>query len=197
MKKIGWYLFGIILALLVGLVLGWWVTNDAGTTKKVSSQLILTALHDRGFLVTQTYMFNEPVTIEDDDQSFWESLLWGQVVKAHGVVEVNMGIDLANIGADDIEVTGDKVIVTVGGAELFNSRLVGSINVENKQGILKRLFDNDDGYNQALAELTSQAEDAANDLDLIDRANERAVEEISRLLGYVATGREVEVIVKN
>lgn len=197
MKKIGWYLFGIILALLVGLVLGWWVTNGAGTTKKVSSQLILTALHDRGFLVTQTYMFNEPVTIEDDDQSFWESLLWGQVVKAYGVIEVNMGIDLASIGADDVEVTGNKVIVTVEGAELFNSRLVGSVNVENKQGILKRLFDNDDGYNQALAELTGQAEDAANDPDLIDRANERAVEEISRLLGYVVTDREVEVIVKN
>ena len=197
MKKFGWYFFGIIFALLVGLVLGWWVTNGSGTSKKVSSQLILTALHDRGFLVTQTYMFNEPVTIEDDDQSFWESLLWGQVVKAYGVIEVNMGIDLADIGADDVEVTANKVIVTVEGAELFNSRLVGSINVENKQGILKRLFDNDDGYNQALAELTGQAEDAANDPDLIDRANERAVEEISRLLGYVITDREVEVVVKN
>ena len=188
---------GIILALLVGLVVGWWVTNDTGSTKKVSSQLILTALHDRGFLVTQTYMFNEPVTIEDDDQSFWESLLWGQVVKAHGVIEVNMGIDLANIGNDDIEVTSDKVIVTVDGAELFNSRLVGAISVENKQGILKRVFDNDDGYNQALAELTKQAEEAANDEDLIKRANERAVEEVSRLLGYVVTDREVEIVVNN
>lgn len=197
MKKLGWYLIGVILALLVGLILGWWVTHDSGATKKVSSQLILTALHDRGFLVTQTYMFNEPVTIEDSDQGFWENLLWGQVVKAHGIVEVNMGIDLANISDDDVQVTEDKVTVAVEGAELFNSRLVGAINVENKQGILKRLFDNDDGYNQALAELTARAEDAANDLDLVERANERAIEEVARLLGYVVTDRGVEVVIKD
>jgi len=197
MRKFGWYFFGIVLALLVGLVFGWWVTRDSGSTKTVSSQLILTALHDRGFLVTQTYMFNEPVTIEDTDQSFWEGLLWGQVVKAHGVIEVNMGVDLADIGEDDVEVTKDKVIVRVTGAELFNSRLVGAINVENKQGILKRLFDNDDGYNQALAELTRQAEEAAKDPELVSRANERAAEEISRLLGYVVTDREVEILIKD
>jgi len=196
MKKFGWYFFGIVLAVIVGLVLGWWATRQAGTNRTVNSQLILTALHDRGFLVTQTYMFNEPVTIDDSEQSFWQNLLWGQVVKAHGVIEVNMGIDLAEINEDDVNVTSEGVIVNIPEAQLFNSRLVGAINVENKQGILKRIFDNDDGYNQALAELTKQAEEAAKDPELVSRANERAVEEVERLIGYVVTDREVEVAVE-
>jgi hypothetical protein len=140
-------------------------------------------------------MFNEPVTIDDSEQSFWQNLLWGQVVKAHGVVEVNMGIDLAEIGEDDVTVTKEKVLVNIPGAQLFNSRLVGEINVENKQGILKKIFDNDDGYNQALSELTKQAEAAAQDPDLVERANERAVEEIERLLGYMVTDREIEAVI--
>lgn len=197
MNKFGWYLFGIILALLCGLVFGWWVTRQSGPSRTVSSELILTALHDQGFLVTQTYIFNEPVTIDSSEQSFWQNLLWGQVVKAHGVVEVNMGIDLAEINEDDITVTDEAVIVQIPEAQLFNSRLIGSINVENKQGILKRLFDNDDGYNQAFSELTTQAEEAAKDPELVIRANERAVEEIERLLGYVVTDREVSVVIED
>jgi len=195
MKKYGIYILSFFLMILIGMGIGWWIASDGGDNKNVSSQLILTALHDRGFLVTQTFMFNEPVTIEDSEQGFWENLLWGQVVKAHGIIEVNMGVDLGQINQDDVEVTADKVTVSINGAELFNSRLVGPIEVENKQGILKRLFDNDDGYNQALAELTKQAEEAAKDPELIARSNERAVEEIERLISYVVTAREVEVVV--
>lgn len=196
MKKLGWYLFGIAFALIIGVVIGWWVTHDSGAAKKVSSQLILTALHDRGFLVTQTYVFDEPLTIDASEQNFWKNFLWGQVIKAHGVVEVNLGIDLSKVGEGDVTVAADKVAVRVPKAQLFNSRLVGQIEVENSQGILKRLFDNDDGYNQALSEITAQAESAALTDEMLARANESATQEIGRLLGYVVTDRAVEVVIK-
>lgn len=189
-------MFGIAFVLIVGVVIGWWVTHDSGDAKKVSSQLILTALHDRGFLVTQTYVFDEPLTIDASEQNFWKNILWGQVIKAHGVVEVNLGIDLSKVGEGDVAVAADKVTVRVPKAQLFNSRLVGQIEVENSQGILKRLFDNDDGYNQALSEITAQAEAAALTDEMLARANESATQEISRLLGYVVTDRTVEIVIK-
>jgi len=182
----------VIIVLVFGIGLGWWLNSDRAMTK-VSSELILTALHDRGFLVTQTYIFNEPLTIESTEEEFWKDFLWGQEVKAHGVIEVNMGVDLGEISENDVAIRDDKIYVTIPPAQLFNTRLIGQINVENKQGILKRLFDNDDGYNQALSELTKQAEEAAKDPELLARANERAVEEIERLLGYVVGDKEIVV----
>ena len=187
-----WAVVAVVMVLLLGIGLGWWLNSDRSTTK-ISSELILTALHDRGFLVTQTYIFNEPLTIESTENEFWKDFLWGQEVEAHGVIEVNMGVDLAEIGENDIEIRDGKIYVTIPPAQLFNTRLIGQINVENKQGILKRLFDNDDGYNQALSELTKQAEEAAKNPDLLERANERAVEEIERLLGYVVGDKEIVV----
>lgn len=195
MKKFNIIFIAFILVFLIGLVVGWYATREK-STRTVSSQMILTALHDRGFLVTQTYIFNEPVEIKDEDQSFWEKLLWGQVIKAHGVVEVNMGVDLSKITEGDVVVSGEGVQVYIPQAEIFNSRLVGEVTVENKQGILKRLFENDDGYNQAMAELTKLGEQAASDAQMIKVANDRARDEIGRLVGYIAPEKKIEIIVR-
>ena len=195
MKRFGWYLAIILLVFLVGLILGWRVTRDT-EKRTVSSQVILTALHDQGFLVTQTYIFNEPVEIRDEDQGFWQKLLWGQVIKAYGVVEVNLGVDLSKITEDDVAIAKERVTINIPRAEIFNSRLVGEVAVENKQGILKRLLENDDGYNQAMAELTKQAEDAATTPEMVQIANDNAVDEISRLVGYIAEDKAVEVVIR-
>src|SRR3989339_1987690 len=125
---------------------------------KVSSQTILTALRERGFLVTQTYVANESVKIENDSEDFWRKLLWGQAIKAYGVVEVNLGVDLARMEEKDIEINKNKIIVAIPNVRIFNSRLVGDVSLENKQGILKRIFENDNGYNQALESLVNEAE---------------------------------------
>jgi ribosomal protein L15E len=49
---------------------------------------------------------------------------------------------------------------------------------------------------EALAELTKQAEEAAKKPELLARANDRAKEDIARLLGYVAEGKTVVIQVK-
>ena len=113
-----------------------------------------------------------------------------------GVIEVNLGVDLAEIKAEDISVNNEKVVIAIPSAEIFNSRLVGDINVENKQGILKRLLENDDGYNQAMAELIRQAEGVASSTPMMTAANRKAKEEIGRLVGYMAPGKEIEVVIK-
>ncbi len=199
MKNWKWIL-GIVLALVIAGgagYAGYRIGKPAPVQKpEVNAQIILTALKDRGFLVTQTYMFDEPVTITKSTGSAFKDFFFGQTITARGVMEVNLGIDLAKVTADDISVNGDTISVILPSASLFNDRLVGPIEVKNDQGILKRVLQNDDGYNEALAELSKQAETAATQPDLIARANENATAEVERLLGYVAQGKQIAVTVK-
>lgn len=194
MKKIFTYAGVAIVILAVGIIAGWWGTKRVAEPR-VTSQVILSALRDRGFLVTQTYVFNENIKITSNSDSFWRRMLWGQAIRAYGIAEVNLGVDLAKLGENDIEVSSDKVKVTIPEAEIFNSRLVGDINLENQQGILKRIFENDDGYNQAVTEMMKQAEANATTSEMFTVANTRAKEEIQRLVEFIAKDKTVEVVI--
>lgn len=196
MKKNFTYIGVLIMIFIVGVITGWWATKKNLITPKVTSQVILSALRDQGFLVTQSYIFNEVINITTDSESFWRKLLWGQAIKAYGVVEVNLGVDLAKLGENDVRVEKDKVMVSIPTVEIFNSRIVGDINLENKQGILKRIFENDDGYNQAVAELIKQAEQNATTAEILVHANQKAQEEIQRLVRYLVKDKIVEVVVR-
>lgn len=196
MKKIFTYVGVAIVIFAVGIIAGWWGTKKNMATPQVTSQVILSALRDRGFLVTQSYVFNEVIEISTDQENFWRKIFWGQAIKAYGVVEVNLGVNLAKLGEEDVKVETDKVTVTIPSVEIFNSRVVGEINLENKQGILKRIFENDDGYNQAAEEMIRQAEQNATTAEMLANANQKAQEEIERLVGYIAKDKTVEVVLK-
>lgn len=195
-----WKLYAGIAAVLLlfggGMALGWRLFRPSTVQRVVTADVILTALRDRGFLVTQTYIFNEPVTITKTSGSALKDFFFGQTITARGVMEVNMGTDLAKITADDIRIDGDTVIVTIGPATLFNDRLIGPIDVKNDQGLLKRILQSEDGYNEALVELSKQAEAAATKPELVDTATKHAQEEIARLLTFVAAGKKVDVRVR-
>jgi hypothetical protein len=193
------FFFGLAVALVIlgaGVAIGWLVGKDNKDARIVSGQTIISALQERGFLVTETAVSMVSATISTDTSSIWKKLLWGQEIKASGVVEVNMGVDLAKILEEDIEISGKKIILSIEPAEIFNSRVVGNINLENKQGLLKRLLENDDGYNQAQSELLKQAEEAVFEEKMIDIANKKAKDEITRLLKYIAPEKEVVVMLK-
>ncbi len=195
MKKIFTYAGVAVVILALGIIAGWWGTKRVAEPR-VTSQVILSALRDRGFLVTQTFVFNEAIKITSDPESFWRQMLWGQAIKAYGIAEVNLGVDLAKLGEGDIKVEKDKVTVTVPGVEIFNSRIVGEISLENKQGILKRIFENDDGYNQAVAEMIKQAEANATTPEMLAAADTKAKEEIRRLVSFIAKDKTVEVVIR-
>ncbi|MBI5071761.1 DUF4230 domain-containing protein [Candidatus Falkowbacteria bacterium] len=195
MKKIFTYAGVAVVILALGIVAGWWGTKRIAEPR-VTSQVILSALRDRGFLVTQTFVFNEAIKITSDSDSFWRQMLWGQAIKAYGIAEVNLGVDLAKLGEEDVKVETEKVTVTIPAVEIFNSRIVGDINLENKQGILKRIFENDDGYNQAVTEMIKQAEANATTAEMLANANQKAQEEIQRLVEFIAKDKIVEVVVR-
>ena len=192
-------LIGVILAIAflgLGVFAGYRLFSPDAMQPKVTAQVILTALRDQGFLVTQTYVFNEPVTIDKNTGSALKDFFFGQTITARGVMETNLGIDLSKITADDIRVENDKVTIFIPKAQLFNARLVGPLEVENTRGILKRLLYSDNGYNEALAELIKVAETSAIKPELINRATESAKAEVTRLTGLVAKNRAIEVQVK-
>jgi len=184
-----------VLTLAGGLALGHRLFSPSAS-RTVNADVILTALRDSGFLVTQTYVFDQPITITNSTGSAFKDFFFGQTITARGVMEVNLGVDLSEVSEDDVDVRGDIVTIRIPPARIFNVRPIGNIEVENRQGILKRLLQNDPGYNEALAELTRVAEDAARQPELVDRASERAQEEIARFLRYVVGGREVRVDIR-
>ncbi|MFA5129067.1 MAG: DUF4230 domain-containing protein [Patescibacteria group bacterium] len=195
MKKIFTYAGIGAVILAIGIVVGWWGTNRIAEPR-VTSQVILSALRDRGFLVTQSFVYNESIKITNSSESFWHDLLWGQAIKAYGIAEVNLGVDLAKLGENDIKVEKEKVTVAVPAVEIFNSRIVGDISLENKQGILKRIFENDDGYNQAVSEMIKQAETNATTPEMLVNANQKAQEEIKRLVSFIVKDKIVEVVIR-
>jgi len=195
MKKIFTYAGVAVVILALGIIVGWWGTKRVAEPR-VTSQVILSALRDRGFLVTETYIFNENIKITNNSESFWRRLLWGQAIRAYGIAEVNLGVDLAKLGENDVEVSVDKVKVTIPEIEIFNSRLIGDISLENSQGILKRIFENDDGYNQATVEMIKQAEANATTPEMLATADAKAREEIQRLVSFIAKDKTVEVVVR-
>jgi hypothetical protein len=164
----------------------------------ISTQAILTALHNRGFLVSQTLIFDTPVTIDRSSGNAFKDFFFGQTIEARGTMEANLGVDLTGIKQEDIVIDQEtnSITVTISKARLFNSRIVGPIEVKNNQGVLKRLLNSDDGYNESLALLSQTAEAAAQKDDMISRATDQAKEDISTLLGYVAQGKTVHVEVK-
>lgn len=188
----------LVLTFGLGFYSGWrFAASKPEQQTQISSQLILTALHDRGFLVTQTYVFDEPVTIKKTTGSAFQDFFFGQTVTARGTMEVNLGVDLASLTDKDVAVADNHVTITLPKAKLFNTSLVGPIDVKNEQGLLKRVLNSDDGYNQALAELTRASEAVAQKPELLASANDRAKDEVGHLLQYVAKDATVTVEGKN
>ncbi|MBI5654530.1 DUF4230 domain-containing protein [Candidatus Uhrbacteria bacterium] len=198
MKKALWIAVGgaVLASILfaLGILVGYKTFSPKPEMKtEISSQAILTALHDRGFLVTQTFMFDQPVVIKKTTGSALKDFFFGQTITARGTMEVNTGLDFAKVTQEDVLIEGDTIKVKIPRSSLFNTRLVGPLEVNNEKGILKRLTDSDNGYNESLQILTQEAEKAAKQPELVERADLRAKEDATRILGYVAQGKTIVV----
>lgn len=195
MKK-DWLALGLGLAgLIIGLVGGAALPLFRAplSTTTITSQAILTALRDQGFLVTQTYVFDEPVTISKSTGSALKDFFVGQTIEARGSMETNVGLDLSKLGEHDITLAGGAITLTVSRPSLFDTRLIGPIEVKNSQGILKRLLEPNDGYNEALTALAESAKAAAAKPEIQARAETASRNELERLIRLISPGTQVVV----
>lgn len=194
-------MFGALVIMLgIGLLVGrfiWQPKPPITMTEQVNAQTILMALKDQGFLVTQSILSTQDVTIERSTGNALKDFFVGQTIRARGTMETNLGIDLSKLSDEDVLIEDQRITVRIPDTRLFNTRLVGDIEVENSQGIAKRIFQPDDGYNTALAELTTAAEAIAQDDSVLANARERSKEEIRRLVRILSPSPvEIQIEIK-
>jgi hypothetical protein len=182
----------IIIVFLVGLGLGYFMFKPAPYAAQITSQVILQSLQSRGFLVTESILADQKVVIETSTGSVWKDFIFGQKITATAIMKTSLGLDLSKLTENDVILKGSKAIITLPAIELQSVELASDINLDNNQGIIKRIFDNDDGYNQALEELRKQAEVAAMIQENQDLARQNAQTEIKRLIKLLAPEMEVE-----
>lgn len=153
-------------------------------------------LKQEGFLVTQTYILNQQVNINKDSGDAFKDFFWGQDIVASGNMKVGSGVDLNKIFAEDITVTDRLIALQLPPIETHSIELIGEITLTNKQGILKRVFDNNNGYNEAYQALQRVAGTAAATTTLRGEAENSTKKEVAKLLGLVAKDRVVEIMFK-
>ncbi len=179
-----------------GIYLGYRVTRPNTPTTQVTSQTVLITLKSEGFLVTQSYVFNQTIDINHSTGSQWKDIFWKQAIKASANVKVNSGVDLAKLTAEDVAIQNDTIMVALPQVAVNSTEIIGDVMVQNNQGIFKRAFDNDDGYNQALAAIKAEAMKAATKEEVIVEARVNADKQVKQLLRYVFPDREVVVSFK-
>lgn len=201
MKTFYRWAIAFLVTLLIGGALGGYLiyrfTTPKQTAPRISSETILQSLTAQGFLVTQSIISDQHVTIDKRSGNIFKDFFLGQTITARGTMEANLGIDLTELKPEDIDVTDERITIRVPDVRLFNTRLIGDIEVENEQGIIKRLLSPEDGYNESLRALTESTEQLAADEQVVQNARERSREELTRLVKLLRTDtREILIEIK-
>ncbi len=169
---------------------------EAAQALQPTAESVLIALKGQGFLITQTYLFNQSVTIDHTSGSFFKDLFWNQIVSATANIKISSGVDLSQLTAADIEQNGTKITISLPLPTRYSTEVIGAVNVQNKQNVLKRLLDSDDGYNQALAALKTEAEKTAETPELRQEIQRQTEEEITRLVHLLKPTSDVTIVYK-
>lgn len=189
-------IFATLAVLIGGIYIGYRVFRPSTPSPTIDSQTIVTMLKQEGFLVTQTYVFNQQVKIKTNSGSVFKDFFWGQDISASGNMKVSSGVDLNKINFKDIQVTSHDVTLQLPNIETHSIELIGDLTLQNNQGILKRVFNNDDGYNQAYKALEEKANEAAATTTLRLEAQKSTEKEINQLVQLIAKDRQVRITFK-
>lgn len=186
-------LVGLLIVIGASLFAGYRLGKPKQANEEVSSQSIVQALKHEGFLVTETYIITQQITIDRSTGSVFKDFFWGQDIIAFGTMKISLGVDLNKLSIEDIKMNASTISLTVPGIENHGVELIGDITLQNKQGIFKKIFNNDDGYNAAYAKLKEAALATATSDVVKNEAGENTKKEIERLIRLVAGDRKIEV----
>lgn len=192
MKKYLFLLFAFVL-IGFGVYAGYLLFAPRKSAVSVDSQSIVSMLKREGFLVTQTYIVNQQVGINNRTGQVFRDFFWGQDIVAFGNMKVSTGVDLNKLTDQDIRIEGDNVSVALPQVSVHSTELLGDITLQNKQGILKRIFDYDSGYNTAYQTLRSQAIAGATTTTLMMEAEENTRKEVERIIKLAIPNRDITI----
>ena len=185
----------MLVLFLAGLYAGYRVFHPQATTA-VNSQTVLVQLKSQGFLVTQSYVVNQQVEIDKSTGSQFKDFFLGQTITAQANVKISSGLDLTQLSDQDVAVTADQITLALPPISTQSVELLGAVFLQNKQGILKKVFDNNDGYNEAVAKIQEQARASAEVPELRADAQTNAQKQITTLVRYLYPQKEVVVSFK-
>jgi hypothetical protein len=191
MKKY-FFLIAALILFFGGIFVGYKVFHPA-QKEEITSNVVLTALQSQGFLVSQNYIFNQTITIDRSTGSAFKDIFLGQTIDANANMKVSSGVDLSKLRAENIRVTDKEIQITLPVVETQSTELLGNIVLTNKQGIIKRIVDNDDGYNAALTQLKSEAMKAAEAVELREEAKNNAQKEIKKFIQFIDPEKQITI----
>ena len=185
------FLITFLIALIIGLGLGYLIFKPQDNQAEINSLVIYNKLQNQGFLITQDYVLEQKLTIDNTTGQWWKDIFWGQQIAASAVMKTSLGVDLQKLEPQDVQINNKKITIDLPVIEIKSIELVSDVNLQNSQGVLKRLLDNDDGYNQALTQLKDSARQAASDQAIIEQTQSATVKEITKLVNLIAEDKEV------
>lgn len=194
MRKLGFIVILLLVTFIGGSIFGYTKGKEKNLPPEVSAETLVQTLQKQGFLVTQTAVLQEHVEIKSGSGNAFKDFFLGQTIDAYAMLSVDMGIDLAILTEDDIVIDNTSLQIRLPEIEARPAKLVGSINLHNKQGIIKRLVDNDDGYNNAIALLKEKAETAAQSDDIQNNAKDQAVTQLEDILGLLDIDKDIVIL---
>jgi hypothetical protein len=195
-KKIGRSRFGttLILSLLLVIVS---VAAGAGLVyliwnpTQLDEPAVVEGIQRLNELATVKYTTQVLVTEEENAEIFRQPLpefLTGEKVLLVAVGEVEAGVDLDELGPEDVRVTGDTAYIDLPAARILDSSLDEDKTkvYDRDRGVLK-LRGNDDLIEEARREAEHRMVEAARENDILIKAQDNAEASISTLvtsLGY-------------
>ncbi|MFP4515092.1 MAG: DUF4230 domain-containing protein [Parcubacteria group bacterium] len=168
----------------------------------VNSQVILERITDQYFLVTKTVFVNSKAEIETPENNTWTDLFTGKRITVHGLIRIDVGVDMQNMSSENIIIDSQNKIVTVilPEAEILDSSLSGELDlevdksiVEKLKGLLKNTYNED--YNLALKTLIENANSQVKYDEIIF---ETAKEDSAKLIRLIVSSMlsDYEVIIE-
>ncbi len=197
MNRIITFLLIAVVLLGTGVVIGYTKARSSVQESRISANTIVQELQQEGFLVTQSMFVQEQVSIEKTTGSAIKDLFLGQTINASALLHIDVGVDLQKLAVEDVTITDTGITIQVPAPVVRSVSLRGPITLENKQGIVKRLFDNDDGYNDAIALFDEKGKQVLTNEDIRTAAEENTIRQIQRFVSLLSDTAEVRVIIQS
>ena len=188
----------IIIAILVffvsGGVAGYTIASRHHNVSEITAEVIAQEMQKEGFLITQSALLSENVTIEKKSGNRFKDFFLGQTITAQAVLQVDRGIDLTKIRQSDILVEENRIEIALPQIETRSVEIIGSVTLHNSEGIAKKLLDSEDGYNEAIAMLKEQATAVVMESAFEAKAKESAREQVERFVRLIGSKKQVVII---
>jgi hypothetical protein len=183
-------LFGV---LAVGLVerLGAGLVYLIWNPTEPDEPAVVQGIHQLNELATAKYTTQVLVTEEENTKIFRQPLpefLTGEKLLLVAVGDVEAGIDLDELGPEDVQVKGDKVFINLPDARILESSLdEDKTRLYDRDRGLFKIRGNDELIEEARRDAEDRMVEAARDNGILDKAQDNAETSISTLvtsLGY-------------